>query len=46
MAIVKVLKILNEHILKLEQESQLKDWEIERLKEELKSYQGREYEKE
>lgn len=44
MAIVKVLKILNEHILKLEQENQLKDWEIERLKEELKK--GREYEKE
>lgn len=46
MAIVKVLKILNEHILKLEQENQLKDWEIERLKEELKSYNGEKNEKE
>lgn len=33
MDITKVLEILNSHILKLEEENQLKDWEIERLKE-------------
>ena len=33
MEIVKVLEILNNHILKLEEELQWKDWEIERLKE-------------
>lgn len=31
MEIVKVLEILNNHILKLEEENQFKDWEIERL---------------
>lgn len=33
MEIVKVLEILNNHILKLEEELQFKEWEIERLKE-------------
>ncbi len=36
MEIVKVLEILNNHILKLENDLQFKDYEIERLKEELK----------
>lgn len=36
MEIVKVLEILNNHILKLESDLQFKDYEIERLKEELK----------
>lgn len=31
MEIVKVLEILNNHILKLEEELQWKEWEIERL---------------
>ncbi len=35
MEIVKVLEILNNHILKLEEESQFKDWEIERLNKKL-----------
>lgn len=34
MKIVKVLEILNNHILKLEEELQWKEWEIERLKNE------------
>ena len=33
MDIAKVLEILNNHIIKLETEIQLRDWEIERLKE-------------
>jgi hypothetical protein len=37
MEIVKVLEILNNHIIKLEEENQFKDWEIERLNEKLKS---------
>lgn len=47
MEIVKVLEILNNHILKLEEENQFKDWEIERLnkkintiEEHLDSYRG------
>lgn len=36
MEIVKVLEILNNHILKLETEIQLKDYEIERIEKELK----------
>ena len=35
MEIVKVLEILNNHILKLEEENQFKDWEIERLNKKL-----------
>lgn len=35
MEIVKVLEILNNHILKLEEDNQFKEWEIQRLKEEL-----------
>lgn len=34
MHIVKVLEILNNHILKLEEENQFKDWELERLRNE------------
>lgn len=34
MEIVKVLEILNNHILKLEEENQFKEWEIERLRKE------------
>lgn len=34
MEIVKVLEILNNHILKLEEDNQFKDWEIERLRKE------------
>ena len=33
--IVKVLEILNNHILKLEEDNQFKDWEIERLRKEM-----------
>ncbi len=33
MNIEKVLEILNNHILKLEEELQFKEWEIERMKE-------------
>lgn len=36
MAIVKVLQILNNHILKLEEDNQFKDWEIKRLNEKIK----------
>jgi hypothetical protein len=36
MEIVKVLEILNNHILKLEEELQWKEWEIERLQNENK----------
>ena len=35
MEIVKVLEILNNHILKLETDIQCKDWEIERIGKEL-----------
>ncbi len=35
MEIVKVLEILNNHILKLETEIQCRDWEIERIGKEL-----------
>lgn len=35
MAITKVLEILNNHILKLEEDNQFKDWEIKRLNEKL-----------
>lgn len=35
MEIVKVLEILNNHILKLETEIQCKDWELERVRKEL-----------
>lgn len=35
MEIVKVLEILNNHILKLEEDNQFKDWEIKRLNEKL-----------
>ena len=35
MEIVKVLEILNNHILKLETDIQCKDWEIERIRKEL-----------
>ena len=35
MEIVKVLEILNNHIIKLETEIQCKDWEIERIGKEL-----------
>ena len=34
MKIVKVLEILNNHILRLEEELQWKEWEIERLQNE------------
>ena len=37
MEIVKVLEILNNHILKLEEEIQFKDWEIERLNKKIKT---------
>lgn len=37
MEIVKVLEILNNHILKLEEENQFKDWEIERLNKKIKT---------
>ena len=37
MEIVKVLEILNNHILKLEEDNQFKDWEIKRLNEKLDS---------
>ena len=37
MDITKVLSILNNHILKLEEENQFKDWEIKRLQEKLNS---------
>lgn len=33
MEITKVLEILAKHIIKLEEELQLKEWEIERMKE-------------
>lgn len=52
MEIVKVLEILNNHILKLEEDNQYKDWEIKRLNEKLDnieqhidSYYGGENEK-
>jgi len=35
MEIVKVLEILNNHIIKLEEENQFKDWELERMRKEL-----------
>lgn len=35
MEIAKVLEILSKHIIKLEEENQFKDWEIERLKEKI-----------
>ena len=38
MDIAKVLEILNNHIIKLETEIQLRDWEIERLKEKDKEW--------
>ena len=37
MDITKVLSILNNHILKLEEDINLKDWEIKRLQEKLNS---------
>lgn len=51
MAIVKVLQVLNKHILDLEMESQYKDYEIERLRKELEQLKSgleekiKEYEK-
>lgn len=35
MAIVRVLQLLNKHILDLETDNQLKDWEIKNLRKEL-----------
>ena len=35
MHLEKVFEILAKHIIKVEEENQLKDWEIERLKKEL-----------
>jgi hypothetical protein len=34
--IAKVLEILSKHIIKIEEDNQLKDWEIRSLKEKLK----------
>jgi len=39
MDITKVLEILGKHIIKIEEENQFKDWEIERLKKELEKYE-------
>ena len=41
MELAKVLEILSKHIIKLEEENQLKDWELERIRKEnsqLKDY--------
>ena len=52
MAIVKVLQILNNHIISLETDNQYKDYEIERLRKELEQLKNgleekiKEYEKE
>ena len=35
MHITKVLEILSKHIIKIEEDNQLKDWEIERLRKEI-----------
>ena len=40
MEVTKVLEVLAKHIIKIEEENQLKDWEIRKLKEELKSCGG------
>ena len=35
MEITKVLEVFSKHIVKIEEENQLKDWEIKKLKEKL-----------
>ena len=52
MAIVRVLQLLNKHILDLETSNQLKDWEINNLRKEIEQLKSgleekiKEYEKE
>ena len=46
MHITKVLEILSKHIIKIEEDNQLKEWEIERLRKENNQLKGyvKEYE--
>ena len=40
MDIAKVLEVLSKHIVKIEEENQLKDWEIKNLKEKLSNIEN------
>ena len=44
MEITKVLEVLAKHIIKIEEDNVLKDWELKKLKEELKGCGGKKYE--